>query len=132
MARVLPITPAAVPTLDELAADPGRATGLPPAVRAQVVTRCAAILAAISATMVINAEQPPAAPATLPDPDRLLTVPEAAALMGFAASYVYEMARRGDLPVVRRKKYVRVRRAAVEQWIAEHEQWGGACRLALR
>lgn len=124
MARVLPIAPTAVPTLDELAADPQRASTLSATVRAQLLTRCAAVLAALSGAMAGDSAHPCAQAALHPEPDRLLTVPEAATVMGFAPSYVYEMARRGDLPVVRRKKYVRVRRSALDQWMAEHESRG--------
>jgi excisionase family DNA binding protein len=125
VARVVPIAPAGVPTLDEVAADATRAAALPPAVRAQLLARCAAVLAALSGAMAVDADRPSPQSVAESEPDRLLTVCEAARLMGFAPSYVYEMARRGDLPTVRRKKYVRVRRSAVERWITEHEQWGG-------
>ena len=46
MARVL-TPPAAVPTLDELAADPERASALPATLRAQLIIRCSALLVAL-------------------------------------------------------------------------------------
>jgi excisionase family DNA binding protein len=110
--------------LDELAVDPTKAAGLSPDARGQLVTRCAAVLAALAGTMATPVSSGHAVQNAPTEPDRLLTVPEAATLMGFAPSYVYEMCRRGDLPAVRRKKYVRIRRSAIEQWIAENEQSG--------
>ena len=124
MAHVPSLAPAMVPTLDALAANPERATALPPNLRVQLILRCAAALAALSGAMVGASDEASVEPMSKPEPDQLLTVPQAAAVMGFASSYVYEMARRGDLRAVRRKKYVRIRQSAVEQWIAEHEDGG--------
>jgi integrase len=39
------------------------------------------------------------------DDDKLITVPVAAGIMGFEASYIYELARRGRLPSVRHGKW---------------------------
>ena len=55
---------------------------------------------------------------------RLLAAPEVAVMLGYAKSYVYELLRRGHLPAVRHKKYVRVRHSAVLKFIAQHEQRG--------
>jgi excisionase family DNA binding protein len=131
--RMLPSAPAAMPTLDELAADPVKAGYLPPEIRSRLLTRCAAVLTALSATPLTEEatrKEPAGGAVDAPEPERLLTAPEAANLMGFAPSYVYEMVRRGDLPAVRRKKYVRLRRSAVMRWITEHERWGVAASLS--
>ena len=113
------------PTLDELVADPSKVALLSSVKRASLVGRCAAVLAALSGAM-LTGERPDTDLVPRTAPDRLITVQEAAELMGFAASYVYEMVRRGDLPAVRPRggKYVRLRRAAVEQWIAANERDG--------
>ena len=112
-------------TLDELAGDPSKAALLSAEGRGQLLARCAAVLAALSAASVSAPEHSTHAPVQdAPDPHRLLSVREVATATGFARSYVYELLRRGDLPAVRHKKYVRVRAAALEQWIASHE-WHG-------
>jgi excisionase family DNA binding protein len=111
-----------VPTLDEVARDPARAATIPAEQRGAMIGLAAAAIAALSVpsvTPTAQAEQPGE-----PETDRLLTVPQAAELMGFAPSYVYEMARRGDLPSVHRKKYVRIRRSAIDKWIADNERFG--------
>lgn len=51
----------------------------------------------------------------------MLNVEAAAARMGFARSYVYELVRRGKLRAIRHGKYVRIRAAAIDEWIAENE-----------
>ena len=56
--------------------------------------------------------------------ERLLAVPEVAAMLGYAKSYVYELLRRGELPAVRHKKYVRVKYSAVLQFIARTNSMG--------
>jgi excisionase family DNA binding protein len=48
---------------------------------------------------------------------KLLTLPAAAAQLGVPKSKLYELARRGELPVVKLGKYVRVRTADLEKWI---------------
>ncbi len=59
-----------------------------------------------------------------PEEDRLLSVPEAAKLLNFAPSYVYELARRGVLPAVRHGKYVRVRQGALREFMERNETKG--------
>jgi excisionase family DNA binding protein len=110
------------PSLDAVAADPAMVATLTQPVRASLLARCAAVLATLSG--VILDEATPRQPALPPEPDPLIILPEAARSMGFAASYVYEMARRGDFPVVRHGRYVRARRSTIEHWIAEHEHHG--------
>ncbi len=56
------------------------------------------------------------------DDDPLLTIPEVAARLHLAPAYVYDLARRGELPTIRAGKYVRVRRSTLQRWIAAHEQ----------
>jgi excisionase family DNA binding protein len=47
----------------------------------------------------------------------LLTVPEVAAELRFTRGYVYEAIRRGELPAVRKGKYVRLRRGDLAAWL---------------
>jgi excisionase family DNA binding protein len=52
----------------------------------------------------------------------LLTVPEVAAQLRFTRGYVYEAVRRGELPAVRKGKYVRLRREDLESWLDEQRE----------
>ena len=54
----------------------------------------------------------------------LLTVPEVATRLRVPTQHAYELARRGELPSVRFGKYVRVRPADLETWIARHRETG--------
>lgn len=54
--------------------------------------------------------------------DPLLTIPEVATQLHLAPSYVYDLARRGQLATVRAGKYVRIRRSTLRRWIAAHEE----------
>ena len=53
---------------------------------------------------------------------RLLTADEVAAVLGVPRTFVYSLARRGELPTVRiGERYVRFRGHALERWIADQE-----------
>ena len=52
----------------------------------------------------------------------LLRAAEVAKLLGLGRSKVFAMLAAGELPVVRIGRSVRVPRAALEHWIAEHTQ----------
>ncbi len=55
-------------------------------------------------------------------PCPLFTADEVAAVLGVPRTYVYALARRGELPTVRvGERYVRFRGQALESWIVEHE-----------
>jgi len=62
--------------------------------RSALLSRCAAILAALSALDEPSTGDHIAAGGPA-EPERLLTVPEVAELLGFARGYVYELLRRG-------------------------------------
>lgn len=49
----------------------------------------------------------------------LLTIPEAARMIGLGRSKTYELVTRGELRVVRIGRAVRLPRTAVENWVAE-------------
>lgn len=122
MVEKVTLAPAAVPSLDDLVANPTLALGLPPTARSQLLAACAAAIAAFAADSEAASVRVSDAPiVSASTADDWLTVSEAAEILKFAPSYVYEMARRGDFPVFRHKKYVRVRRSALHAWIKEHE-----------
>jgi excisionase family DNA binding protein len=83
-----------------------------------------AVLAAVAAKLAQACSQPaPPEPAIGAD-DPLLTVPQAAVLLSYRPSFVYEMVRRGDLAAVKDRKFVRIRQSAMNEYIAHHEQRG--------
>jgi hypothetical protein len=87
---------AVIPSLDELAGDPSRATGLSADALAALAARCAAAqsnLAAALLTLVVNGGTTEA-PASN-DGDQLLVIEEAAAKLRMTEDYLY---RRKDLP----------------------------------
>jgi excisionase family DNA binding protein len=68
-----------------------------------------------------GARPAPAAPAAV----RLLTADEVAEILGVPRTFVYALARRGDMPSVHLgERYVRFRREAVYEWIAANESSG--------
>jgi excisionase family DNA binding protein len=56
---------------------------------------------------------------TQDSPRLLLRVPEVADTTGLAASYVWRLIQRGDLPVVRIGRSTRVRREDLDQFIKD-------------
>ena len=88
MARALATASAAVPTLDELAAEPARANTLPRAAVQALLHRCIAaqtvLLGALAASEPGKADS---------EPDRLLDVDEAAQRLGCSADWLYRHAR---------------------------------------
>jgi hypothetical protein len=91
-----PKYPAAIPTLDELAQDPLRASDLAADALAALAARCAVVQSALAAAqfaLVVNAWAAEA-PASHDD-DRLLGIKEAAAKLAVTRDYLY---RRKDLP----------------------------------
>lgn len=51
----------------------------------------------------------------------LLRIPEVAKALGLGRSTVYEMIAKGELPVVRAGRAIRVSVAAIHKWVMEHE-----------
>jgi excisionase family DNA binding protein len=110
-------------TLSELAADPSNAASLPVATRDKLITRLAALILALTATAepeAPRAEEIKDAPAQ--EFERLLNAKEAARMLGFAPSYIYELARRGALASVRHGKYVRFRVSTLRRFVSRNEQ----------
>lgn len=55
----------------------------------------------------------------------MLEADEVAELLGVPRTFVYALARRGELPTVRvGERYVRFRAEALAEWIAEQESTG--------
>ena len=91
-----PKYPVAIPTLDELARDPSRASDLAADALAALAAHCAAVqsvLAAAQLALIVNGGTTEVTPPL--DGDRLLGIKEAAAKLGVTRDYLY---RRKDLP----------------------------------
>jgi excisionase family DNA binding protein len=57
-----------------------------------------------------------------PSAGRLLTADEVAVVLGVPRTFVYSLARRGELPTVRiGERYVRFRGQALDRWISDQE-----------
>ncbi len=93
----------AMPSLDELAADPKRAAGLPRAAVAALLRRSAAVQSILTAELeCAPQDQPPPAPAPGVDShDRLLTAREAASLLRRKVSWIYR--NQSTLPFIKRR-----------------------------
>jgi excisionase family DNA binding protein len=105
-----------VPTLDDLACNPERARGLPTDVAASLLSKLAGVQTILLAHLLAGPLNGEKSKAPLDD---LLTVPEVAARLKVPSAYVYELARRGEIPTVRIGKYVRVPHVALQEWVAQ-------------
>ena len=54
---------------------------------------------------------------------QLLRAEEAAHLLGIGRTKIYEMIARGEVPVLRIGRLVRVPQHALEAWIADRTEW---------
>jgi hypothetical protein len=116
MARLLPIAPAAVPTLAELAVDPARAAGLPPAVLQALLCQCATVQTVLLGTLVAAGTT---AGQTVPDaPDSLLDVAAAAERLSTSTDWLYRHAR--QLPfTIHNGRQLRFSARGIERYIRE-------------
>ncbi len=81
--------------------------------------------------MRIHAPLPFEAPAPADDTERLLTMQEVAQRLGVSLEHARELGRRGELATVRvGERYVRVRRAALDVFVARREAAGGSLRIS--
>lgn len=107
-----------LPTVAELTQDPTRAEDLSPETARTLLLQ----LAPLQEALRLRALRPPGGPngeAGGPtEAGRYLTIPEVADRLRLAPSYVYQLARRGDLPTLRMGKYVRVRPEDLREWEA--------------
>ena len=83
-----------LPTLDDIAADPGCVGGLPPRALAALQSQMAVVQAAIAAEALAATETPQVQGSRAGDDLRLLDASEVAELLGTSKAVVYEMARR--------------------------------------
>lgn len=118
----------ALPLLDDLAREPNRAIGLSREHRGLLLSRCAAILAALSAPDDGVAGAGPEVGEPEQERERLLTVPEVSELLGFARGYTYELLRRGEIRALHHGKYWRVRQSALAEFIENYEARGHVAR----
>jgi hypothetical protein len=120
MARVLPITPAAVPTLDEVAAAPDRASALPPATLQRLLCRCATVQTVLlGALMSASARTADAAP----EPETLFDIGEAAKRLATTRDWLYRHA--GHLPfTVRNGRQLRFSARGIARYIRERQGLG--------
>ncbi len=89
MARVLPMATAAVPTLDELAAEPERVSTLPPTAVQALLCRCATVQTVLLGALVSASAR---TADTAAEPDRLLDVDTAAGRLGVSKDWLYHHA----------------------------------------
>jgi excisionase family DNA binding protein len=101
------------PGLDDLAADPSRAADLAPEVARALILRAAAVVAAL-------ATSPSAGPPAPVPEDRLLSVDEAARLLGVSPDWLYRRAHR--LPfTVRMGRVVRFSATGLARYIQQRQ-----------
>jgi len=111
MARVSPMAPAAVPTLDELAADPTRASGLPDTTVQALLCRCLHAQTALMGALLASGSS--RAPET---PDSLLDIEAAAGRLGCSKGWLYHHAR--QLPfTVRNGRLLRFSSHGIDRYI---------------
>jgi predicted DNA-binding transcriptional regulator AlpA len=114
MARALSSTNVAtVPTLDEVAADPTRASALPPAALQALLCRCLTVQTAVLGALVAASGR---ANDTASEPDSLLDVPTAAGRLGASRDWLYRHAH--QLPfTVRQGRLLRFSSHGIDRYI---------------
>lgn len=77
----------------------------------------------LAAAVEPEPDQPPVIESLSPrEAGRLLAVDDVAGLQGVPRTFVYALARRGELPTVRvGERYVRFRAQAIQEWIVGQE-----------
>jgi excisionase family DNA binding protein len=108
-------------SLDQLAAEPALVATVPLDALADLYRRAAALEAIVRARLVTAVAARPTSSTDPSIPDRLLTIPQVAEILGVPKSYAYELARQRRLPALRFGKYVRVGPAALATWLTEHQ-----------
>ena len=103
-----------VPTLNEIAAHPERASDVPPAAAAALLVQLAGVQTALLTRLLAPADNGQAAPVE----DRLLKAKEAAAQLGYSTDWLYRHADR--LPfVVRNGRQLRFSAHGIDRYIRE-------------
>ena len=107
------------PTLVDLARDPERVAHVPLSAVPSLMAQVAALQVALAARLAVTSG-PPAERASMqaPNAERLLTPPEAAALLGVTVTWLYRHA--GKLPFARRlsRKALRFSEGGLHRWLA--------------
>ncbi len=117
MEAACPASVAAVPSLDELDANPALAETLP-ASAIKTLARRAARLAGDLQVLLIGRAAEAILATPRQGPDRLIAVPEAARRMDVTPAHLYDLIRQGRFPSVPvGNKYVRVRASDVDAFI---------------
>lgn len=114
------MNPTSIPTLEELAAHPERASGLTSVVVRALAWKCIAALTALN--VASNGAPEPSTPLR-EDRERLLTVPEVARLIGMSTSWVEKHT--ADLPPrVSVAGNPRWRKSDLDRWIRNRPEYG--------
>lgn len=96
----------AVPTIDELAANPDKVASLDATTALALLVKVMSVQALLLAKAVAPTGS---GHSEVGAEDRLLTVAEAATMLNVPRQFAYELARRGEIPTVRvGQKYIRV------------------------
>jgi len=123
MARTLnpATTTAALPTLDELAADPTRAYALPATVLQGLLCHCATVQSVLlGALLTVSAR---ASSEVAAEPDRLLDVGAAGERLGVSKAWLYHHAR--QLPfTVRQGRLLRFSSHGIDRYIRARQRAG--------
>lgn len=109
--------------LTNLLENPAQVEQLPLETIAPLLAALSALQGALAARLLRVSRRHEDQPGGPDGEPKLLSVPEAAALLGVPAGYAYALARRGEIPTVRFGKYVRVSAAALREW-TERQQNG--------
>ena len=118
MGRVLPIAPAAVPTLDELATDPAKAERLPIDLAAELQTRCMQAMNALWSRQLAARND---ARVNEPREDTLLDVSEAAKRLSTSRDWLYRHAAALPFTVRNGRRQLRFSSAGITRYIREHQ-----------
>lgn len=116
------LSPPGTPPLVDLAADPPKAATLAPEAIPRLLGELERLKALLWGRMLNRLPTNNGVP--LAEEDRLLTVPQVAELLAIPKGYVYKLARRGEIPIVRLGKYVRVQPSDLDEWVGRHRQKG--------
>ena len=121
-----------VPTLDDIARDPAKAApavaelladpALVAELSAEAVRALAPPLAQLYTAVMLRAHEVLAALPAAAVAQALLTADEVAERLGIAPSYVYELAKSGELRAVRFGKYVRFDPTDIDAFIMQHKR----------
>jgi hypothetical protein len=118
MAHVPPIALVEVPTLDELAAEPNRASALPPTTLQGLLCRCVTVQTVLLGALMTASERTADVAAKVPE-DILLDVTEAAKRLATSPDWLYRHARR--LPfTVRNGRQLRFSSNGIARYVREH------------